>query len=550
MQDHFPMIPFFKTRRPRRTVYMCARQLGKSVGLGASSLIRCKRNGDYDILGIQPRFEQIKRFSNNYVDRMLDSPLASEWLKDDSRNKGILVKPIKGGGSVYYAHAFLSPDATRGFAVKELNIDECQDIPNSFIPIIEEVLSAQTEFGLSVFSGTPKSLENTLAAQFFRSSEGYIHIKCDACNFENIANKDNHIYQMIGKKGCICKKCGRLLDLRKMYVVHRYPERRRRYEGYHIPQIVHPLHAYYPEKWIDLLEKLDDPMIDEPTFENEVLGLPSSHSDRPITEAEIREVCVSSYPNTEEHAVLLAAKASVRVLGVDWSGFGSKEKSTTAVTLNLAFPGTDQIHVPFMERLNLGADAIAEANRLKHLFRIFKCDYFAHDFSGAGTIREALMSQMGINARKFIPFDIVHAPIRKSIISFYKPPGSGRSCYNIDKTRSLMVLFQMIKAKKILFPAWEHCKQEVSDLLNITQETRSNPRGSDFIIMDKAPETTDDFTHSVNFGCSTIWHSSGKYPKMAPMHTEEDYTEVEGGPDERRALKDRLKKLNIKPTLV
>jgi hypothetical protein len=181
------------------------------------------------------------------------------------------------------------------------------------------------------------------------------------------------------------------------------------------------------------------------------------------------------------------------------------------------------------------------------LFNATNCGFFAHDFTGAGTIREALISQMGISNKKFIPFEITHAPVRKKIISFYKPADKGRSFYSIDKTRSLMVMYQMIKSGKIAFPKWEESKSVISDLLNIMYETRKNPRGADFTIMDNVPGTSDDCAHAVNFACSTIWHSSGKYPNIAPVIPESEYEGGTGGKAEREKVAAKMARLNIRP---
>jgi hypothetical protein len=303
----------------------------------------------------------------------------------------------------------------------------------------------------------------------------------------------------------------------------------------------------------ELLEKMEK--YNETTFENEVLGLASENNARPLTEAELRDACDPKMPNDLKIAAEKCRESNMKVLGVDWSGFGDDGTSTTVVVVAATFPGSDAVRIVYAERLALGADPEAEAVRVRAVFNACGCEFFSHDFSGAGTIREALVSQMGINKKKFIPFDIVSAPVRKKIISFYKPTDGGRSCYNIDKTRSLMVLFQMIKKKKIIFPNWDTSKHVISDLLNIMQETRSNPRGGDFLIMDRVPGTTDDCAHAVNFACSTIWHSAGKYPELAPQITigsDEDKKALEeliGDKDETERIAERLKKLNMKPIL-
>lgn len=549
-RDHFPMLPFFKTKRPRRTVYTCGRQLGKSMSLAGSGVLRSRIIGNYDILGIQPRYDQIKRFSTLYVGPMLDNSPVKGWLMDGTRESSIMQRAIGGGGTLHYSHAFLSPDASRGFSVQELNIDEAQDITNSFIPVLEEVLSAQTEFGFRMFTGTPKSVENTLNAQFLQSSMAYIHIVCEHCNYENIANKENHIYKMIGKKTCVCAKCGRPLNLFKMKFVHHHPERRNKYEGYHISQVTHPLHANYPEKWAELVDKLEDPNYSEVTFENEILGIASEHNNTPLSEAELRDACDSNTFNNLISATAMCKKANMKVLGVDWSGFGDDGTSTTVAAIVASFPGSDVLRVLYVERLNLGADAVAEATRLRTVFNKSGCEFFAHDFTGAGTIREALISQMGIGRKKFIPFDLVHAPVRKKIISFYKPSDGGRSCYSMDKTRSLMVFYQMIKAGKIIFPKWEESKHILKDLLNIMYEPRHNPRGADFTLMDKVPGTSDDATFAINFACSTIWHSSGKYPSMSPVIPASEYEEGSGGKAERIRVNAKMRKMNMRPGMV
>ena len=549
MQNHFPMLPFFKRRRPRKTVFMCGRQLGKSISLGASDVFRSRIIGNYDVLNVQPRYEQIKRFSTLYVGPMLKNSPLSSWYIDDTRESSIMQRCIGGGGTLHYAYAFLTPDATRGYSVNELNVDEAQDIQSGFLDVIEEVLSAQTEYAFSVYSGTPKSEENTLSALFRSGSQGFVHIRCDHCNYENIANKENHIYKMIGKKSCICAKCGRALNLLKIRFVHHNRSMRSRVESYHISQVTHPLHAYHPEKWSELVDKLNNPDYSEVTFENEILGLPSDHNETPLTEAELRDACDPDMANSLPSAKRMCDSAPMKVMGVDWSGFGQDQTSTTVAVVACTKPGDDRIFIPYVERVKEGDQAEAEAVRIRHLFNTTRCDFFAHDFSGAGVIREALISQMGIKGNRFVPFAIVHAPVRHRIISFYKPSDGGRACYNIDKTRSLMVLYQMIKKGKVVFPRWEDAKSVLSDLLNIMHETHSNPRGGDFVIMERIPGTSDDCAHAINFACSAIWHRAGKYPNIAPqLQSEFEPGFEEEGELHKEMVRERLVRKGITPS--
>jgi hypothetical protein len=77
---------------------------------------------------------------------------------------------------------------------------------------------------------------------------------------------------MIGKKGCICAKCGKLLDISSGHYVHSHPDRINSFRGYHISQVTHPLHAGYESKWAELLYKMET--YPETKFHNEILGEP------------------------------------------------------------------------------------------------------------------------------------------------------------------------------------------------------------------------------------------------------------------------------------
>jgi len=509
---HYPMLPFFKLKRPRRTVFMCGRQEGKSVSLAAGGILRSRAIPYYYTLFVQPRFDQIKRFSNTYVSAMFNDSPFRNMLLDTQREQSIKQRSLSNGSSMYFSYAFLSPDASRGICASELAIDEVQDINAEFIPILASTMDAQTKYGFHMYSGTPKEPGNTLNQAFLKSSQAHYHVFCDHCNYENIPNADNHIYRMIGKNCPICAKCGKPLDIRISKYIHHYPDRRSSYEGYHIPQIIHPLHALFPAKWAELRYKMENWSHDK--FANEILGLPAENTFKPITEAELRDAC-SDRPNNMAYAVTMAKKASISAQGTDWSGFGADNTSTTCTCIAAQFPNTDILDILYLERLPTGTTPQKEAVAVRNIFHNFAATHFAHDNSGAGVIREALASQMGIPGNRMVPFTIVSAPARKAIIELYQPPNGGPSSFTIDKTRSLMVLYAMIKARKIRFPSWESCKYLLKDLMNIEQETREMPRGSDLLIMNRTEGTTDDMAHAINFASSALWYRQGKYPALA-----------------------------------
>jgi len=393
---------------------------------------------------------------------------------------------------------------------KSLN---CQDINYEFIPIIGETMSAQTKYGFYQFSGTPKTIDNTLNVLFEQSSKAEWIIKC-GCGKHNIPNLENDIMKMIGKKGCICSACGKLLDISSGNYVHANTNKINSFRGYHISQVTHPLHAGFPAKWDELLYKLDT--YPESKFYNEILGEPCDEAVKPLTEGDIRKAS-NGLINDFSTAVKERRKYDAVVMGVDWSGYGADNLSTTAVTIVGIIPGSEVVHCIFCERFKTMPPE-EEAKILVSYAHQFKITYLAHDFSGAGMIREATIIQCGYPAEQIIPFQIVHAPIAQSIINYYEPTSGGRHCYNIDKTRSLMVLFEMIKKQKVTLPDWEkntgQTKDILRDLLNIMQETRETPRGGEFTLMIRVPERTDDFAHALNLACAAVWHVRGRYPSL------------------------------------
>jgi hypothetical protein len=387
-------------------------------------------------------------------------------------------------------------------------MDEVQDIIYELIPVIAEVTSANIDYGFLQFSGTPTTKTNTLARLFAESSQAEWHIKC-GCGKENIPNIANDLMDMIQKTGLLCAKCGKALDPRKGSYIHHFPAKRSEFEGYHISQAIHPLHCSSKPKWKELIRKRD--AYSKSRFMNEVLAEPSDEGAKPISEASLR-ACGNGLPGSLDKSIRERLSYDVVILGVDWSGFGVSEESSTCAAIVAVKPGDDRLHTLYCERLKQMSPE-QEARHLVNLARLFGVAYIAHDFSGAGMIRETTMTQIGFPPSQLIPFSLVFAPASKSIINYYSS-GTGRSCYNIDKTRSLMVMYEMLRRQKITLPDFERNKDVLKDLLNINQETRSTPRGSSFTLMVKEPKSTDDFAFALDFACSAIWHIRGAYPSM------------------------------------
>jgi hypothetical protein len=138
----------------------------------------------------------------------------------------------------------------------------------------------------------------------------------------------DHLDKMIGKyrddiseekPGTICYHCGKPISPRNGRWQHRYPDRKEVFAGYHVPQIIMPIHYANPEKWSVLLSKRDTSA--PATFYNEILGESYDIATKLVTKTEL-EKAGTLHPNTEEDATAVMTKYPIRVLAVDWGGGG------------------------------------------------------------------------------------------------------------------------------------------------------------------------------------------------------------------------------------
>ena len=128
MIEHFPMEIFFKFGMPRRLVVMCGRQVGKSVSIALQGILQAATTPSLHTLFIQPRFEQIKRFSRNYVGRLIADSDYKDTLYDPDRENSILQRSLPNGSNLHFTYAFLDADRSRGLSVMKCAFDEVQDI--------------------------------------------------------------------------------------------------------------------------------------------------------------------------------------------------------------------------------------------------------------------------------------------------------------------------------------------------------------------------------------------------------------------------------------
>jgi hypothetical protein len=529
-EGHFPFEHEYATVNiPRRQIDKAGRQVSKSTNKAAGGIIRAASHNYFSLLTVTPLFEQVRKFSNNYVKPFLKESTVRDQLMARGSDQQVLQRTLSNGSTLFYNYATNSADRVRGTPADEMDCDELQDFDMTVLPVIQSCLDA-SPFKLERYSGTPKTFDNTLEVYWSQSSQGIWHIPCMhmGCGHVNVCCVDGgDLLKMIGDNSrrkdnsvrtLICAKCGGSLDSRMGYYVHTYPERRLTFAGYHMPQVIFPMHYDSPLAW----DKILDVAQNKPKyiFFNEVLGESIDTGQKLITVKNLTEAGRGAFIKPSE----IKTSDFVQIaLGVDWGGKG-KEKTTdpdefiSNTCLALAGITADgRVHVTWGYQTPYTADHFAEANMVREAGGVANVNWIAHDYGGAGDVRESILLKMGWPYERVAPMSYVTAAPDRPIVHPNHPNGQGsRVFWGLDKGRSLLLLCELIRAGFIIFPAYDgYMKPLMSDFLNIFEEVKDSPRGKGMRLVHRVLRQHDDFVHAVNFAVMTLYHSTGLWPNAA-----------------------------------
>jgi hypothetical protein len=341
---------------------------------------------------------------------------------------------------------------------------------------------------------------------------------CYGCKKDNVATVSEDLLDMIQPKGISCAKCGRAIDPRNGHWEHQNPKLRSEFPGYHVPQPILPLH-YMPNpltgdmrKWHQLVDAKNT--MRKATFFNEKLGESCDTRVNLITKSDLISCSSLKHKNIIKEAIKAAGKYNHITMGVDWGGGGELGMSYTAIAIIGHHPiGTTD--VLFMERLTNTIDPISEIKLIGQYFHACKCFLLAHDYGGAGAVKETLLIQAGFTLDRLFPSYYVQATCKDMVT--YNPPSSKtlRWYYSVDKARSLALMCELIKAKQFRFPAFESWENLSGDFLSLVENKQESKRGSDIFLITKKAGKTDDVAQAVNIGSIAYWHASQNYPNLA-----------------------------------
>jgi hypothetical protein len=533
LEDHFPFAPLFRTHMPENLVVMSGRQVSKSTSLAANGVVVANSIPHFSTLYVTPLYEQVRRLSANYVRPFIEqSPVKALWTGTSTENS-VLQRSFKNHSRMYFSFALLDADRVRGLSCDRVNYDEVQDMDPDHIPIIREVMSHSKQWGISWFTGTPKTEDNTLEGLWQSSSQAQWFCHCRACGFWNIPSKEYHVIEMIGPlrddiseeaPATICAKCGRPINPRwpENHWVHKDPNKRWDFAGYHIPQILMPIHYTIRKKWAQLLGKMRGAgNTTKAQFFNEVLGESFDEATKLVTLADLKAAANLEWANNPDDFSAVRKQIDeyhYRCLAVDWGGGGEDETSFTTLAI-LGWHANGTISCIWGKRLLTPHDHIGEARECLRIFNAFQCHFLAHDYTGAGALRETFIHHAGIPMGKLIPISYVRTASRDLMSLHPATRQHPRDYHMLDKARSLQLTCNCIKLGVLRFFKYDFIDKDnpglLHDFLALIENKVPTAHAGDLYTIIRNPMFKDDFAQAVNIGCCALWHATASWPNLA-----------------------------------
>ena len=557
LNQHFAMEPMFTTPLPEVLCIVSGRQVSKTTVLSARQIAIATNVPNLDILTILPLFEQTRNFSSNVVARFIhESPWKKVWLGVNSL-QNVLQRGFANGSNLYFSYAGTSADRVRGKSIDLLNYDEAQDIDYGIVSIVDETMSASSWTG-SAFTGTPKTLTTTLEQAWTNSSQARWVVPClnAGCGYRNVCDERN-LVKMIGpwrydisidNPGTVCAKCRKTVYPHFGWWEHAVPARRLRKPGYHIPQIIMPMHYGDSRKWRLLCEKVEGKRgFNVARLHNEVLGLPYDRSNTLVSQTDLERASVLPWEGWDRERAL-AARYNYHhlILSVDWSGGGSltgdEVYSATAYAVMGKNTMTGKLEVIYGGKLNISADSFGEADFLLKIFRAFECDVLVHDYTGAGNQREAIMIHAGIPTDRVWPAKFVMATKGPAVRCVYGTPQHPRIVWQVDKPRCVQAACAGIKTLQLQFFKNDYKSQDdpgiISDFLNFVEHKIQTVRAGETYTIRRDPNKSDDFAMAVCQGASALWHITQSWPNFGLNMSEDEGALSQDAEDYQAVLRD------------
>ena len=478
----------------KRTLLKCGRQVEKSTMLGNKLLAYSCINSNLNCLYVSPTNQQSKVFSQ---DRLKEPIELSDYLKNWTTTKlsdSVFLKKFINHSQITLRYAYLNADRVRGIPADVICLDEIQDLLTDNIPVIEECAS-HSHLKLFMYSGTPKSLDNTI--EFYWTNQSTQNEWVVPCHrhaiqvgnsrvvnkYWNILSEDN-----IGKKSLVCDKCHKpisSIDEASHWTslnpgILKSDKIKNPFEGYRIPQLMVP--------WITMDQIIQKQhTYSRAKFYNEVLGLSYDSGTRPLTRQDIIDNChdkILLTPEFQESIRKYVGQAYPVYAGIDW---GTGENTFTVLSLG-AYMGDGKFTIFYVHRFEgRETEPQVQIEAISRLVETYKIQLIGCDYGGGFWPNDELTRRFGF--QRVIKYQYSQPSTKVSW-------QDGHKRFLVHRTEVMSDVFNAIKRRDVFrFPNWEQFQMPfASDMLNIFSEYSEQLRQN---VYKKSPSCTDDTFHSI-----------------------------------------------------
>lgn len=490
LKDHIQFHAMYADEYAADTLFICGRQVGKSLNLSRIEVLDSISVPELQLLYVAPLQSQSYRYSTLYLNEAIKScelatimqmkALEGQW-SDSKILTSVGHQSFANGAGIQLTYAKTSPDRARGIFADCIDFDEVQDQLTDNIPVISQSTKS-SKWGIRRFTGTAKTVDNTIEGLWRNSSQCEWAMKCEHCGAWNIPNQAGRVLDMIQADGMHCVECGGKLNVRNGEWVPEHVGKMNTFRGYHIPQVILPFHAENMDNWGKIVR--DVMSLPIPVILQEILGISCSQGQRLIDQNIIDRQ--SNLPSMFELQNELR-RYVFTVGGLDWGG-AEQVSFTVHTILGVCADGT--IECIWARRYQgFDPDEVLTEIAKTHLYYGCKCCFADY---GMGFDKNIMLG-----SRFGIPIVQIQLCKQNSLMQY--SPALGHPRWMVDKTTALDLMFMSIKYGKVRFPHDELFKSFTKDLLSPYEEVVDHGELAHRRYV-RDPARPDDFAMALCFG--------------------------------------------------
>lgn len=484
---NYPMFAAIFNSPWERRLMRSGRQVSKTITMAADITGTVALQPYTPIMYTNASAAQTTSFSTSKLDPfLLHSPLIyHNLMKARTVINNVFSKRLSNFSEIKLTYFSDSADRARGNTAFRLYADEVQDVLYDALIDAEECLSAAPHPRF-MYAGTSKTMSSTLEYFWSLSTQKAWIIQCDHCGKWNVPSVEN-----IASKGLVCKKCGQLLNTfagqwhafntgkdGKLPLI----------DGYHIPQIILPMHCLNPGKWAKLIAKLEN--YPEYKFLNEVMGLPLGEGDSPITEELLKSMCIEDLALLDKISPENNKGAMHIVAGADWGGSGVAGDSRTVLSIYAVYPN-QPCFVKIFGKIYGGGEPSKHIDDIAMYLHRFNVITLYGDHGGGNFA----MSQL---AAKVPNVRVVPVMYTEQAAPYKWDDRSQR--FTVNRTTMIDAFLHDIKRGRVKTFRWREFKPFAADILNVHEDIIGEQQGKGRRVWRRYPSKPDDSLHSMVFG--------------------------------------------------